>query len=353
MTTPNSCKRPVLRNLESRRQKTPARNSQTPRKSRTGKSKKTQTLTDNQTTLREEIIETAESIDIPAEVIPELLTKQTPMMASGMNVKIVTFQGQPGSKGETWLKEYTSICKVLYNFNDEKVKLTFPFHLTGQAQAWYQSLPDETKDNKDNLVEAFKKRFDGSDGGYTLNAVRQEPNETVCDYTTRFYNLTHDKNMPDSWLISKYVDGLTPSIKRIVKPQELLSLDIARRAAIRAEQSELDTVQVSVVSENSHSSAVEAKLDTLIKLMTHQSTVNQSRQEPVQYHQDPPQTWSRRKQNRDYHSQQGRNMNNISRKVNSHFCKICSKTGHFEQHCPEIESFKSFQEARKPSNQNQ
>ena len=143
------------------------------------------------------------------------------------HVTIESFSGLPGQKGENWLKSYSNICKAVYNYNEEKVKSTFPFHLVGQAKAWYKSLPDRITSDNDELISQFVARFDGSDGGYSIGMVRQKTNESVHDYTTRFQELSNGADMPTRWLVTNYVDGLVPCLRRIVKPQELGTLDLA------------------------------------------------------------------------------------------------------------------------------
>ena len=64
------------------------------------------------------------------------------VMAQSMGVTITPFYGKPGERGYQWMKTYSNLCKSLYNFNEERVKMTFPFHLKGQAAAWYQTLSE-------------------------------------------------------------------------------------------------------------------------------------------------------------------------------------------------------------------
>jgi uncharacterized protein YneR len=248
------------------------------------------------------------------------------------HITIETFSGKPGGRGDQWLKTYTNICKSFYNYNDEKVKATFPFHLTGQAKTWYRSLSDDVTNDADELIRQFKARFDGSDGGFSLGMVRQLPSESVHEYTTRFQNSMIGSDMPDKWIISTYVDGLIPSLRRIVKPQELSSLDAARRAALRAENSESDNVSVSAIS----ASETDRKLDTLIELITHQMQMSlEHQQQAINQPQKPPRSQIRRQEATDF-AEKGRNPY-ASRKQINHKCRICCETGHYEQNCSNSE----------------
>ncbi|KAL4240389.1 hypothetical protein ACF0H5_001179 [Mactra antiquata] len=202
----------------------------------------------------------------------------TTTMAQAPKVRVESFSGTPGKKGEMWYKNYSTLMKSVFGYTYEKVKRTFMFHLTDQAKTWYQSLPDSATADVDQLLSDFCARFDGSDVGFTVGMVKQRVGESVHDYTTRFMDQSNDSEMPAKWLISTYIDGLVPSLKRIVKPHDIKTLDLARRAALRAEECDNEVVEVSAVNSS------DAKLDTLIELLTHQIQMS-SVQQQEQYRQ--------------------------------------------------------------------
>jgi hypothetical protein len=253
-------------------------------------------------------------------------------------VKIETFSGLPGEKGELWLKRYANICKAVFNYNDAKVQSTFPFHLVGQAKTWYESLSDSVTSNSDELVSKFLERFDGSDGGFAIGMVRQKTNESVHDYTTRFRDLYNGSGMPEKWIITNYVDGLLPNLRRIVKPQELASLEIARPAALRAEYSESDSVEVNAVTSNL---TMDKKLDHLIELLTHQMHINLQQQQQQKEAIRPSEANPNRRQEATDFTEKGRNPY-ASRKQINHKCRICCETGHYEQNCPNTEEIRKI-----------
>ncbi|WAR19937.1 hypothetical protein MAR_001775 [Mya arenaria] len=204
---------------------------------------------------------------LPAPVAHEEPVQQQPpaptfaMASHGPTVKISNFSGHPGERAEGWYNRFSNICKHMYGYTDDKVKATFSFYLTGQALAWYNSLSSEQKGNPDTTLDLFWKRFDGSDGGFTLGAIRQRQLEGVSEYFTRFLEATNDHGMPTPWLVATFIDGLVGSIRKVVKPQDLQDLESARKAAFRAEQSLQDTEEVSTVRPD------DAKLDTLVNML--------------------------------------------------------------------------------------
>ena len=135
------------------------------------------------------------------------------------------------------------------------------------------------------LKEVFFSRFDGSDGGYFLNAVKQKGGESVHNFFMRFQGQANGTEMPVAWLVANFVDGLLPPVKRIVKAQELTSLDSARRAALRAEHSEADSLEVNAVQQSS----TDRKLEAIMDLMMHQMQMMSSQQQIPEHARQQPQ----------------------------------------------------------------
>jgi len=167
------------------------------------------------------------------------------------------FEGNPGEKGEPWLNNLFRMLDSVYGQKREQVTASFMFYLTGPAEAWYYSLSEEKKQNPAAVLEAFKQRFDGKDV-YPVHQISQASNETVSDFTTRFLEMTNNRNLPDFWLKASFIDGLKPILKKIVKPQAISDFEDARRAALRAELVESDCAEVSAMS-----SPLDSQIQTL------------------------------------------------------------------------------------------
>ena len=58
--------------------------------------------------------------------------------------------------------------------------------------------------------------------------------------------------MPTKWLISTFVRGLKSDIKRVVAPQHMPTLEEARKAATRAENSIMKEIEVAALGEKEH-----------------------------------------------------------------------------------------------------
>jgi len=265
----------------------------------------------------------APTIEVPAPT-SEAPAHSLVTMASGLAIKPSQFHGKPGDKAETWLAEFKNLCISMYRLTEDQAQPLIKFYLAGQAKAWYDSLPSDMRENSATLEAEMRKRFDGSDGSFSIHSIRQLVTETVSDYTTRFMTATNDRHMPVVWLVANYIDGLRSTIRKVVKSQDLCSIDSARRAAIRAELAEEDsrTTEVSAISP-----AMEAMMTQLASRLDDLSS--QVSQMPGAHKQD---------QARASTPRQGRNDLIDSRR--SYICAICDKRGHYERECYRLPDMK-------------
>ena len=117
--------------------------------------------------------------------------------------------------------------------------------------------------------------------------------------------------MPERWLTTAFVEGLTVELKRIVKPQDLKDLEAARRAALRAEASHVQE-QINMVRPH-----LDNKMDMMIDLLTQLCSNRQA---------------APRTQPTNHHQQKSRN-NSVSDKEARHTCRHCQKLGHYGDKC--------------------
>ena len=327
MSTPQNSRYGLyLRSLGGRRPEVPEEYFSTPVLSRTRSSSK-KPASQESTTDPEPTIQGPISDPEPASQEPTSDPEPTLDLEPNVNlnqamahagVSIPTFSGRPGEKADVWLRTYTAICKNVYAYTDDRVRATFPFHLRGQAQAWYQGLPDDVMENPEDIMGRFQARFDGSDAICSIQSIRQRPAESVHDYATGFQEAAVGGGMPERWLVFSFIEGLSFNLRKIVKQQDLHDLDSARRAALRAEYSEGDQ-EVNFVQRTN----TDSKLDHLITLLQHQMLKPEQPQEPKQTEDRTP-TYRK-----------GRNFDNRS-KENRHKCHYCKFKGHYEKDCPRM-----------------
>jgi hypothetical protein len=182
-----------------------------------------------------------------------------------------------------------------------------------------------------------------------ISSIKQQPGESITNYFTRFLSATNSRELPQMFLVNLLCDGLEPAIKRVVMPQELKTLESVRLAALRAERTLLESASTPAPIMAMHTSIdnLTQKLDMLTDFLIQRESNAQPQQQP-----QPPNTWSRKKHQRQQHQQQNgtelqsttsKNFSGaISHKEKSHDCKICTKKGHFEQNCPLIPLVKPY-----------
>jgi len=269
-------------------------------------------------------------------------------MACALQIKPESFNGEPGDKAEPWLTGFKDVCQHVYQLTEQQALQIVPYFLTGPAKAWFIGQPENTRRNTTALVTALHERFDGTDGAFILKKINQMPNESVTDYTTRFILMTNNHDLPTAWLTANYIEGLTTVVRRIVKRQDINTVEGARRAALRAEHAENYEndipVEVSSVS-TSGTSPMEAILATLAAQLQHLEAEVTKLMTARQHQESQPEQAPR----------QGRNV--YSRK--SYLCAICDKRGHYEKECfrlpdmrRQISNKRAFQDKSLPRQDN-
>ena len=172
--------------------------------------------------------------------------QQTVTMASGHvpSVRMDNFHGNPGERGDEWLKWYTNFAEA-YGLNDNKRRLWMPFYFEDHAKVWYDALPDATKSDWKKLCDEFTARFNGTDGVASEASIlntKQLEHESCASYFTKFIRATANRNYPESILTGVVLNGLLPKIKTIVMPQDLKTVEAIRKAACLAERTVSETV---------------------------------------------------------------------------------------------------------------
>ena len=306
-------------------------------------------------------------------------------MAGHHSIQMPSFHGNPGERGDEWLKWYENFAEAL-NYNDNKRRLLMPFHFLDHAKVWYDALPDNIRNNWDDLCANFKARFNGSDGvaneANILN-TKQLKDESCASYFTRFTRATANKEYPEAILTGVVINGLLPPIKAIVMPQDLKTVEAVRKAACLAERTVAETTTTASVAAVSESvctiNLLTQKLDEVMALNAelreearrnrdyrpHMPEMNpqaftyqqqgehyrqsnpfkqqyqQPRQRPQQQQQQQPQQQQQRQQQQQQQQPTwecgrcaGRKFHfAINCPANDKICKYCSQIDHFEKAC--------------------
>ncbi|KAK3603684.1 hypothetical protein CHS0354_023281 [Potamilus streckersoni] len=159
---------------------------------------------------------------------------------SGMSsaLKLDVFTGDQPQNPTKWLDHFVQWAKF-YDLSVEKVLNAFPFHLQGHAKVWYDTLPETVTSSWHFLVTAFKSRFHNDDVILDLSILQtqQGSSESVMDYLSRLFQIATNKTIPDQVLLAVALNGLKPSVKRIVMNKTPTNMAELRQAAVLAEKS--------------------------------------------------------------------------------------------------------------------
>ncbi|KAK3597465.1 hypothetical protein CHS0354_041881 [Potamilus streckersoni] len=159
---------------------------------------------------------------------------------SGMSsaLKLDVFTGDQSQNPTKWLDHFVQWAKF-YDLSVEKVLNAFPFHLQGHAKVWYDTLPETVTSSWHFLVTAFKSRFHNDDVILDLSILQtqQGSSESVMDYLSRLFQIATNKTIPDQVLLAVALNGLKPSVKRIVMNKTPTNMAELRQAAVLAEKS--------------------------------------------------------------------------------------------------------------------
>ncbi|XP_071099911.1 uncharacterized protein [Haliotis cracherodii] len=167
----------------------------------------------------------------PSAAEPPSHTMATP------HIKLRPYTGQ--EEATSWWQEFVTFVK-LFNYNQDRQCLLFPFYLEGTAKLWHQDLAEETRNDMGRLEEAFKSRFNRPKTfDVNLLQMAQSKEETINDFLTRIQGATRNQELPMSMIVAVAVNGLRPSIRQWVINKEPASLEAVRHHAELAERSQL------------------------------------------------------------------------------------------------------------------
>ena len=201
------------------------------------------------------------------------------------------FCGDSGARAEIWLRHYENYAHLTKLCGEARLMM-LPFFPDGKAKKWYDALPLDTQGNYARLKTELTKRFNGDDGlsqGLGLWALRKLPGESLDDYFLRVQSFSRD-NVPEQFLVSVAIPGLTPELKQIVMPQpNVKTLEDLRIATTLAERTLLAT-GASVSAMEPGPQFMKLLMDQIKDLTMAIKTHNQ----PQEKSQDRPETRQRR-----------------------------------------------------------
>ena len=266
-------------------------------------------------------------------------------MASGIHIAMPPFHGNSGENAKDWVAWFNNFADA-HNFNENKKRQTMPFYLKDHALAWYNAQPPEIKGDLALLTTGLETRFNGSDGldsDMALLSLSQLPNESCNNFFTRILKVTTNKDYPESLITGIALKGLHGNLKQIVMPQNHKTLEDLRKAAILAEKTVLSTSANAASASVSEDDITKRVLDAVTDKLSKVLALGVDRR--VDPDPQPPQTWSRQRQDARSRRTPQRTQKPCRRcggKIFHSFkecaaygvtCLICKGPNHFSERC--------------------
>ena len=227
-------------------------------------------------------------------------------MAQGPPIQMPRFHGNPGEHGDAWLAWYINFAEAR-SYNENKRLLIMPFYFRDHAKVWYDALPTNQKDTWENTCNNFKARFNGNDGvgsDISMLTIKQTEGESCASYLTRFISATTNKKVEENLLAGIVLNGLKPSIKQIVMPQDPQTMEAVRKLACLAERTVTTIPHVSTVNEDSAINVITQKLEEVAAIQQETQQQYNSQKPPLQQQQQQQYSRRRRDQQSNYQPQQ-------------------------------------------------
>ena len=181
------------------------------------------------------------------------------------------FTGTLSEDVNEWLAKFDRFAKF-YNWTNAKKLGAIVLLFEGPALSWFQTLPEETTNNFNDLVEALKGRF----GAYSMDFIlrqelyarRQGPVEPLASYTEDIIKRCQRLALSDNELMNIFINGLNPELKsHVVLNQPTSFTEAEKLARLREAVSKTSGVNSVTASNQSAQEQRIKELEGQVKLL--------------------------------------------------------------------------------------
>ena len=118
---------------------------------------------------------------------------------------------------DLWLPKFNAYV-AFKGYNDRQRRNLFGLFMKGNAELWFATLHDDILENWNDLVEAFLLQFHHGKPRWKLDneldSLRQQHGESVQEYAIRVKHMCHQCQRNQDELLSRFIQGLCPSIMK-------------------------------------------------------------------------------------------------------------------------------------------
>ena len=132
-----------------------------------------------------------------------------------MTQLIPLFSGLPNEDTKRWLQKFIVHTELKgIHVNNQQTTGAFLTFLSGQAETWYTGLEDDTKNNRVQLFQAFRDRFNIIQAAtlLSLQGRKLSPTETIDYYANNIELYCSQLQMTKQQKIYQFLSGLDQSI---------------------------------------------------------------------------------------------------------------------------------------------
>ena len=186
---------------------------------------------------------------------------------TGLGFNPPHFNGESRDQANTFWQKFLRYTKA-HNIQGNERSTIFGLLVSDTAELWYNALPEQTRNNFEQLEQAFKAQYVNAPAQDFKRKIdmlkcKQLVNESVDSYFTKTLSQFDGQSLPLDLRLALLIDGLQPSLRAVVLqhgPYDAVSslLDRCRRV-----ESSLTTADPSGTTHSFVTSAVAAAKERL------------------------------------------------------------------------------------------
>lgn len=150
----------------------------------------------------------------------EMANNQDNRLLAAVAMRPSMFNGKKTEKARQWWSAFDRYANFAGIEGENKAQL-LGMMLSGIALLWYEALPDDVKEDPEQLEEAFREKYidaapDRLQHHIDAMAKSQQESETVEEYAAEAKTRLHNLGFNDAQQISIIINGLRPDIRSVV-----------------------------------------------------------------------------------------------------------------------------------------
>ena len=145
-----------------------------------------------------------------------------------------TFYGKDGEDVSGFISRFIRVANI-YEISKEKRAEIMPLYFADSALHWFNSKPERSNMNFDELTESLVKHYESSAVQFQLREMlsnrKQGENESVTSYSSDIRKYCSRLGLPQNEHLVNFMNGLKPEIKEYVVLKQPLEYDTAEELA--------------------------------------------------------------------------------------------------------------------------